>query len=81
VIHFAALKAVGESVEKPLLYYDNNVAGTINLLKSMEKYNCKLIAFSSSACCYGENPYCKETDPTAPLNPYGQTKVMCENIL
>lgn len=71
VIHFAALKAVGESVQKPLDYYENNVGGTVNLLKAMKKHDCNMIVFSSSACVYGENPFCKESDPLGPLNPYG----------
>ncbi len=54
VIHFAAMKAVGESVSKPLEYYDNNLIGTINLLKVMKTHDCKKIVFSSSACVYGE---------------------------
>ena len=56
VIHFAAYKAVGESVSKPLEYYDNNVSGTISLLRIMDKYQCRVFVFSSSACVYGENP-------------------------
>jgi len=56
VIHFAAYKAVGESVSKPLEYYDNNVSGTITLLRVMDKHNCNVFIFSSSACVYGENP-------------------------
>lgn len=71
VFHFAALKAVGESVQKPLDYYENNVGGTVNLLKAMKKHDCNMIVFSSSACVYGENPFCKESDPLGPLNPYG----------
>lgn len=78
VIHFAGLKAVGESVKKPLEYYDNNVSGTITLLRVMRMHNCNLIVFSSSACVYGENPLCKETDSIGSLNPYGQTKSMIE---
>lgn len=81
VIHFAALKAVGESVAHPLMYYENNVGGTVNLLKAMEKHGCGTIVFSSSACVYGDNPCCKEEDPLQPINPYGQTKVMCEQIM
>ena len=71
VIHFAALKAVGESVKYPLDYYENNVGGTVNLLKAMQKYECKMVVFSSSACVYGDNPYCHEEDPLGPINPYG----------
>lgn len=83
-IHFAGLKAVGESVEKPLEYYDNNINGTLNLLKMMRKYNAKNIIFSSSATVYGEpetSPI-KETFPKKPCtNPYGWTKSMIEQIL
>ena len=83
VIHFAGLKAVGESVAKPLEYYSNNITGTLNLLKVMREYNCKNIVFSSSATVYGMNnpvPY-KEEFPTSATNPYGYTKVMIEQIL
>lgn len=62
VIHFAGYKAVGESVSKPLEYYNNNVAGTISLMQLMQKYNVKTFVFSSSATVYGENPACKEGD-------------------
>jgi UDP-glucose 4-epimerase len=78
VIHFAALKAVGESVSKPLSYYDNNVAGTITLLRVMDKHKCNTLIFSSSATVYGENPSCKEEDTIQPVNPYGFTKSMIE---
>lgn len=85
VIHFAGLKAVGESVEKPLRYYENNVGGTINLLKCMKKHEVKKIIFSSSATVYGEQPVAKldETMPTGTgiTNPYGETKFMIEEIL
>jgi UDP-glucose 4-epimerase len=84
VIHFASLKAVGESIKAPLEYYDNNVAGTINLLQIMSKYNCKRIIFSSSATVYGTNTYpVREDAPTGNgiTNPYGKTKYMLENIL
>ena len=85
VIHFAGLKAVGESVEKPLKYYENNVGGTINLLKCMEKYGVRKIIFSSSATVYGEQPVAKldetMTTGTGITNPYGETKFMIEEIL
>ncbi|MBQ8824070.1 MAG: UDP-glucose 4-epimerase GalE [Ruminococcus sp.] len=83
VIHFAGLKAVGESVKLPLTYYHNNISGTINLLKVMEKYGCHKFIFSSSATVYGENnpvPYTEDM-PTSATNPYGYTKVMIEQIL
>jgi UDP-glucose-4-epimerase len=83
VIHFAGLKAVGESVVKPLKYYENNVNGTINLCKVMEKYNVKKIVFSSSATVYG-NPKSvpiREEFPLSVTNPYGRTKLMLEEIL
>lgn len=83
VIHFAALKAVGESVAKPLDYYYNNVTGTVVLLKLMQKYNCKKIVFSSSATVYG-NPASlpiKENFPLSTTNPYGSTKLMMEQVL
>ena len=83
VIHFAGLKAVGESVEQPLLYYQNNVEGSITLFRVMQKYNCQTIVFSSSATVYGLDNISplKETMPTEPINPYGQTKAMIETIL
>lgn len=85
VIHFAGLKAVGESVAKPLWYYDNNITGTLNLFKVMKKYSCHEIIFSSSATVYGEQkePRCVETMTTGTgiTNPYGQTKFMIEQIL
>ena len=72
VIHFAGLKAVGESVSKPIEYYENNVGGTIALLKVMKKHSCNSMVFSSSATVYGNNPKCSETDPTTgATNPYG----------
>lgn len=83
VIHFAGLKAVGESVAKPLEYYHNNISGTLVLLDVMRKYNCKTIVFSSSATVYGVNnkaPYTEDM-PTSATNPYGYTKVMIEQIL
>ena len=83
VIHFAGLKAVGESVAQPLTYYENNVAGSVELLKAMDKHGCKKIVFSSSATVYGTPEYLPldEDHPVSPVNPYGQTKLMVENIL
>jgi len=83
VIHFAGLKAVGESVEKPIEYYHNNVTGTLVLLKLMKKYNCKKIVFSSSATVYGlpKTVPIKEDFPLSTTNPYGTTKLMIEQIL
>lgn len=84
VIHFAGLKAVGESVEKPLKYYDNNLNTSINLIRLMQQYEVKKIVFSSSATVYGSSPApCSETDQTGIgiTNPYGQTKFMIEQIL
>lgn len=83
VIHFAGLKAVGESVQKPLMYYTNNITGTLNLLETMEKYNVKKLVFSSSATVYG-NPQkvpITEDMPLSTTNPYGSTKLMIEGIL
>ncbi|MBD5143429.1 MAG: UDP-glucose 4-epimerase GalE [Ruminococcus sp.] len=83
VVHFAGLKAVGESVEKPLEYYENNINGTFVLLKIMREFACKKFVFSSSATVYGVNnpvPYV-ENMPTSATNPYGYTKVMIEQIL
>ena len=83
VIHFAGYKAVGESVEKPLKYYDNNIGITINLLRLMEKYNVKKIIFSSSATVYKESEILPLTEdmPLGVTNPYGRTKLIIEEIL
>jgi UDP-glucose 4-epimerase len=85
VIHFAGLKAVAESVAKPLEYYRNNVIGTLNLLSVMKKYSVKKLIFSSSATVYGHQDVTKFTEdsPTGQniMNPYGQTKYMIEQIL
>lgn len=83
VIHFAGLKAVGESSEKPLLYYDNNVTGSARLLEAMDRTGCRRIVFSSSATVYGEPRYLPfdEDHPIAPTNPYGRTKAMVEAML
>ncbi len=83
VIHFAGLKAVGESVEQPLKYYHNNITGTLILAEVMNKYDVKKIVFSSSATVYGmpdEMPI-SEGFPLGAINPYGQTKQMIEQIL
>jgi len=83
VIHFAGLKAVGESVAKPLDYYQNNITGTLNLCQVMQKYGVKNIVFSSSATVYG-NPASvpiKEDFPLSCTNPYGRTKLFIEEIL
>jgi len=83
VIHFAGLKAVGESVQKPLLYYYNNITGTINLCQMMIKYDVKNIVFSSSATVYGNPTSVPITEdfPIKPANPYGNTKYIIETIL
>lgn len=83
VIHFAGLKAVGESVEKPLMYYHNNLTGTFNLCKLMSKYGAKKIVFSSSATVYGlpKSVPISEDFPLSTTNPYGETKLMIERIL
>lgn len=83
VIHFAGLKAVGESVEKPLEYYDNNVCGSIALLEVMKENGCKKIIFSSSATVYGDpkTTPIKEDFPLSATNPYGQSKLFIEEIL
>ena len=83
VIHFAGLKAVGESVSKPLSYYDNNLACTFTLLKEMERAGVKALVFSSSATVYGDPQFLPITEahPLGATNPYGQTKQMIEQIL
>jgi UDP-glucose 4-epimerase len=83
VIHFAGLKAVGESVVDPLKYYEVNVGGSISLLMAMSKAGCSSIVFSSSATVYGEPQYLPydEEHPTNPVNPYGRTKLIIENII
>lgn len=83
VIHFAGLKAVGESIEKPIMYYRNNIDTTLTLLEVMEKYNVNNIIFSSSATVYGEAnpvPYLEIMPRGACTNPYGWTKSMMEQI-
>ena len=83
VIHFAGLKAVGESVQKPILYYHNNLTGTLILCKVMEKYGVKKLVFSSSATVYGspKSVPIREDFPLSTTNPYGATKLMIEGIL
>lgn len=83
VIHFAGLKAVGESVDFPIKYFNNNINGTINLLMAMQKHNCKNIIFSSSATVYGINKKMPltENSPLGVTNPYGRTKLVIEDML
>ncbi|MBE9520905.1 MAG: UDP-glucose 4-epimerase GalE, partial [Proteobacteria bacterium] len=83
VIHFAGLKAVGESVEMPLNYYHNNITGTLVLLEVMKEHGVRNFVFSSSACVYGDPATVPITEefPLQPTNPYGHTKVMIEQIL
>lgn len=83
VIHFAGLKAVGESVAQPLRYYENNLTSTLNLLRVMDKYDVKRLVFSSSATVYGDPLAVPITEdfPLSATNPYGMTKLMIENIL
>ena len=83
VIHFAGLKAVGESVAEPLRYYHNNISGTINLCRIMQKHGVKEMVFSSSCTVYGEPhtvPITEEFPLSAPTSPYGRTKLMLEDI-
>jgi UDP-glucose 4-epimerase len=83
VIHFAGLKAVGESTENPILYYDNNVVGSIRLFEVMAEFGVKTIVFSSSATVYGDAKHMpiQEDAPLSATNPYGQTKLIIEHIL
>ncbi|XP_054825488.1 bifunctional UDP-glucose 4-epimerase and UDP-xylose 4-epimerase 1-like [Prosopis cineraria] len=82
VIHFAGLKAVGESVKNPLRYFEYNLIGTINLYQAMKKYNCKKMVFSSSATVYGEAKKipCDENSELMAVSPYGRTKLILEDI-
>ena len=83
VIHFAGLKAVGESVAEPLRYYDNNVGGSLTLFETMAQYGLRTVVFSSSATVYGDpaSVPIREDFPVAPTNPYGRSKLMVEEIL
>ncbi len=83
VIHFAGLKSVSESISDPLKYWDTNISGSINLFKIMDKYNCNVIIFSSSATIYSYKSISplKESYDLDPINPYGKTKLTVENLL
>ncbi|MDB4220781.1 UDP-glucose 4-epimerase GalE [Amylibacter sp.] len=83
IIHFAGLKAVGESVDQPLLYYNTNVGGSVSLLEAMSETGCENIIFSSSATVYGKPQYLPfdESHPTSPVNPYGRTKLIIEEMI
>src|SRR5690606_25566088 len=83
VIHFAALKAVGESCEKPLDYFDNNIGGTITLLQAMERAGVRRLVFSSSATVYGDPDTVPVTEdaPRRVTNPYGRTKLVMEELI
>lgn len=83
VIHFAGLKAVGESVAQPLLYYDNNVAGSLRLFEAMARHGCHRLVFSSSATVYGDPATVpiREDFPLSATNPYGRSKLMIEDML
>ena len=83
VVHFAAFKAVGESAQKPLMYYANNLGGLVNLAQTMERHGCKTMVFSSSATVYGRPQALpiREDAPLSSTNPYGATKLMGEDIL
>jgi UDP-glucose 4-epimerase len=84
VIHFAGLKAVGESVAKPLMYYHNNVTGTVVLCEAIAKHGCKNLVFSSSATVYGDPgilPYTEDLPISKATSPYGQSKIMIEHLL
>ena len=83
VVHFCAFSLVGESVEKPLKYFDNNVGGMISLLEAMQRHDVKRIIFSSTAATYGEPKRIPilETDPTVPTNPYGESKLIMEKMM
>ncbi len=84
VVHFAGLKAVGESVAKPLEYYENNLVSTFALLRAMRRHGCRFLVFSSSATVYGTEapvPYREDYEPLVAASPYGRTKVMIEHVL
>ncbi|EAR99444.2 3-beta hydroxysteroid dehydrogenase/isomerase family protein (macronuclear) [Tetrahymena thermophila SB210] len=81
IIHFAGKKAVGESVKNPILYFENNVCGTLNLMKMVEKFQIKNFIFSSTATVYGETDNCDEDNLLNPLQSYAQTKTCCEFLM
>jgi UDP-glucose 4-epimerase len=84
VVHFAGLKAVGESVQMPLDYYENNLESTFSLLRAMRRHGCRTLVFSSSATVYGDRaplPYQEDYEPLQAASPYGRTKVMIELVL
>lgn len=84
IIHFAAFKAVGESVDKPLMYYRNNINGIINVLTLMKKYSVNNLVFSSSCTVYGQPeqlPVTEKTEIAEASSPYGNTKIICEQII
>lgn len=84
VVHFAGLKAVGESVQVPLDYYENNLESTFSLLRAMRRHGCTMLVFSSSATVYGDRaplPYQEDYEPLEAASPYGRTKVMIEHVL
>jgi len=84
VVHFAGLKAVGESVHRPLDYYENNLESTFSLLRAMRRHGCTTLVFSSSATVYGTQapvPYQEDYEPLGAASPYGRTKVMIEHVL
>lgn len=82
VIHFAAKKSVPESIIEPLLYYENNLVGSMNILKLMEKYTtCKELLFSSTAAVYGEQDNCTEDFHCLPVSPYGESKLCVDMLL
>src|SRR6056297_2130835 len=83
VMHFCALSLVGQSVERPLEYYDSNVAGTISLLQAMQRHGVEKLVFSSTAAIFGEpvSEFIDESHPRVPVNPYGRSKLMVEQIL
>lgn len=84
VLHFAGLKAVGESVQQPLRYYQNNIGGMMTLLEELQKTDCRTLIFSSSATVYGTQhtaPYAETVTPLSASNPYGETKIISEQLL